>query len=108
MPVGVHDKWQADSLAITKRCGRAIKMSWEATGGLFDEQSYSGGFFIFPCPNPHYDKGNKAASKMACFKSIRYSAGFHHNTGSISAFGNEITDKMPLAWVSDFALYQNS
>ncbi len=87
--IGKGEKWQATA-GYGKTMWSNFKSISGDNDGLNNDQNYSIGIFI--CPKPVFDKTNKAASKLAYFKSIRYSAGFHHSDGFISAYNSKISE----------------
>ncbi|MFM9944951.1 MAG: hypothetical protein ACKVQB_06925 [Bacteroidia bacterium] len=87
--IGNHEKWQATA-GYGKTMWSKYKNMYGDNSGFLDDQNYSLGFFI--CPVPHFDNALKTNKAKNYFKSIRYTAGFHHNAGYISAFNNKIAE----------------
>ena len=87
--IGKGEKWQATA-GYGKTMWSKYKNVFGDNSGFSDDQSYSLGMFI--CPKPVFDKTNKAQGKLAYFKSIRYSAGFHHSDGYINASNTRISE----------------
>ncbi len=87
--IGNREKWQATA-GIGTTSWSKYKSVFGDNGGLVNDKNYSLGFFV--CPTPHFDASIKANKFGRYFKSIRYSAGFHHNDGYITAGTNKITE----------------
>ena len=87
--IGDHEKWQATA-GYGKTMWSKYSNIFGDNGGLLDDQNYSLGFFI--CPTPEFDGSIKANKFGRYFKSIRYSAGFHHYDGYISAYNTKIAE----------------
>ena len=87
--IGNREKWQATAGMGTTSWSK-YKSVFGDNGGLVNDKNYSLGFFV--CPTPHFDASIKANKFGRYFKSIRYSAGFHHNDGYITAGTNKITE----------------
>lgn len=78
--IGNHEKWQATA-GYGQTMWSKYKSIFGDNGGLMDDKNFSLGFFV--CPVPHFDNSVKANKFGRYFKSIRYSAGFHHSDGYI-------------------------
>lgn len=87
--IGNHEKWQATAGYGLTKWGEYTNIFGD-NGGLSNAKNYSLGFFI--CPVPHYDASVKTNKVGRYFKSIRYSAGFYHNDGYISAYNSKIAE----------------
>jgi hypothetical protein len=87
--LGKGEKWQA-TLGYNTTKWSAYKNVFGNNSGLKDEQSLSLGVFI--CQFAHYDNTIKANKVGRYLQSIRYSAGFYHSDGYISAFDHKIAE----------------
>ena len=87
--IGKFEKWQATAGVGTTSWSK-YKSVFGDNGGLVNDKNYSLGFFV--CPTPHFDASIKGNKFGRYFKSIRYSAGFHHNDGYIVVGNTTISD----------------
>ena len=87
--IGNREKWQATAGVGTTSWSK-YKSAYGDNGGLVNDKNYSLGFFV--CPTPNFDASIKVNKFGRYFKSIRYSAGFHHNDGYILAGNNKIAE----------------
>ncbi len=85
--IGNHEKWQA-TLGYSKSLWSQYSSIYGGNDGLMDDQAYSAGLFV--CPVPHFDNSIKSNKASRYLKSIRYSVGFYHNDGYISAYDSKI------------------
>jgi len=86
---GNHEKWQATA-GYSKTLWSKYKNMFGDNSGFSDDNSFSAGIFF--CPKPLQDISTKATMRKTYYKSIRYSAGFHHSTGYINAYDNKIAE----------------
>lgn len=87
--IGDHEKWQV-ALGFNKMMWSKYSSVSKENNGFSDDMGYSVGAFI--CPSPIFDKTLKSNKAARYIKSIRYSAGFHHNDGYINVHGVRISE----------------